>query len=169
MKKNFIAILMGSDSDLTVMQHAGDVFKSLQIPYEMKITSAHRTPARTIEYVEEAQRRGCAAFICGAGLAAHLAGVVAAHTVKPVIGVPLEAGGLNGLDALLSTVQMPGGIPVACVAIGKPGAQNAAYLCAEILGLQDEALSLRLQEMRRENAKKIAEKDAALSAKLAQA
>ena len=167
MKKSFVAILMGSDSDLSTMQHAAEIFKSLNIAYEMKITSAHRTPQRTLTYVEEAQNRGCAAFICGAGLAAHLAGVVAAHTIRPVIGVPLEAGGLNGLDALLSTVQMPGGIPVACVAIGKPGAQNAAYLCAQILALQDETLAKRLFEIRRENAEKIAEKDAALGAKLA--
>ncbi len=167
MKKPFIAILMGSESDLSTMQHAADIFQSLNIAFEMKITSAHRTPERTMHYVEEAQNRGCAAFICGAGLAAHFTGVVAAHTIRPVIGVPLEAGGLNGLDALLSTVQMPGGIPVACVAIGKPGAQNAAYLSAQILALQDEALAKRLLDLRRENAEKIAQRDAALSARLA--
>jgi 5-(carboxyamino)imidazole ribonucleotide mutase len=114
------------------------------LPFEVQITSAHRTPEATARYVKEADARGCGVFIAAAGLAAHLAGAVAANTLKPVIGVPMEGGPLNGMDALLSTVQMPGGVPVACVAIGKAGAKNAAYLAAQILGLSDAALTQRL-------------------------
>jgi 5-(carboxyamino)imidazole ribonucleotide mutase len=166
MAKPFVAILMGSDSDFPVMQITTEVLSSLEIPYEVKITSAHRTPEATLTYVKSAQERGCEVFICAAGLAAHLAGVVAAHTLKPVIGVPLEGGSLQGMDSLLSTVQMPGGIPVACVAIGKAGAQNAAFLSAQMLALKDSALFERLQRQRQTNAKKIAEKDAALQDKI---
>lgn len=119
MTKPFVAILMGSESDLSTMQAAGDIFKQLEIGHEIKITSAHRTPAATRQYVSDAESRGCQVFIAGAGLAAHLAGAVAAKTLKPVIGVPIDSGPLNGLDALLSTVQMPAGIPVATVAVGK--------------------------------------------------
>ena len=119
MNKPFVAILMGSESDLPIMQAGADILKHLKIDYEIKITSAHRTPAATQEYISNAESRGCQVFIAGAGLAAHLAGATAAHTTKPVIGVPIDAGPLQGLDSLLSTVQMPGGIPVATVAIGK--------------------------------------------------
>ena len=126
MSKPFVAVLMGSDSDLPVMQSTLEVLRSLEIPYEVKITSAHRTPDATHGYVKDADQRGCAVFIAAAGLAAHLAGAVSAATLKPVIGVPLDAGPLQGMDSLLSTVQMPGGIPVATVAVGKPGAKNAA-------------------------------------------
>ena len=129
----FVAILMGSDSDLPVMQSTVDVLKSFDIDYEVRITSAHRTPEDTRHYVSDADARGCAVFIAAAGMAAHLAGAVAAHTLRPVIGVPIDAGPLQGFDALLSTVQMPGGIPVAGVAIGKAGAKNAAYLAVQIL------------------------------------
>nr|VFJ43099.1 MAG: 5-(carboxyamino)imidazole ribonucleotide mutase [Candidatus Kentron sp. FM]VFJ43933.1 MAG: 5-(carboxyamino)imidazole ribonucleotide mutase [Candidatus Kentron sp. FM]VFK07337.1 MAG: 5-(carboxyamino)imidazole ribonucleotide mutase [Candidatus Kentron sp. FM] len=161
-QKNFVALLMGSDSDLPVLQGTRDVLDKLGIPFELKITSAHRTPEATHNYVREADERGCAVFIAAAGLAAHLAGAVAALTCKPVIGIPIDTGPLNGIDALLSTVQMPGGIPVATVAIGKAGAKNAAYLAAQIMGLSDPALADRLWEARRINAKEIQEKDAKL-------
>lgn len=144
MNNPFVAILMGSDSDRAVMEAAVTVLKDLEVPYEVRITSAHRTPEATARYVKEAEARGCGVFVAAAGLAAHLAGVVAAHTLKPVIGVPMEGGPLKGMDALLSTVQMPGGVPVACVAIGKAGAKNAAYLAAQMLGLSDPALAQRL-------------------------
>ena len=161
----FVAVLMGSDSDLSTMQSTLEVLDKFKISKEVKITSAHRTPARTHEYVKDAEARGCQVFIAAAGLAAHLAGTVAGLTTRPVIGVPIEAGPLNGMDSLLSTVQMPGGIPVACVAIGKAGAKNAAYLAAQILALNDEELSNRILDERAANAKSIAEKDAAVQGK----
>ncbi len=153
---------MGSDSDLPTMQATFDVLDQLEIPYEVRITSAHRTPDETRSYVTDAEARGCDVFIAAAGLAAHLAGAVAAHTLKPVLGVPLDAGSLKGMDALLSTVQMPGGIPVACLAIGKPGAKNAAYLAAQILSLKDTALAARIREERTANGKAVVEKNNAL-------
>ena len=162
MSSMFVAILMGSDSDLPVMQTTLDVLKSLGVKYEVKISSAHRTPEATKNYILDAEARGCQVFICAAGLAAHLAGNVAAHTVKPVIGVPMDGGPLNGMDALLSTVQMPGGVPVATVAIGKAGAKNAGYLAAQILSLSDTALANRLKDERAKNAADILAKDAAL-------
>lgn len=161
MSTPFIAILMGSDSDLPVMQAAMDTLRKLDVPFEVKITSAHRTPAMTHDYVKSADARNCTAFICAAGMAAHLAGAVAAATTKPVIGVPIDAS-LNGLDALLSTVQMPGGIPVATVAIGKAGAKNAAYLACQILAVKDDALAQRLIEERQANADAVIAKDAEL-------
>lgn len=159
MNKQFVAIIMGSDSDLPVMQNTIDVLKKLQIPYEVKIGSAHRTPHVIQSYVHDAQSRGCAVFIAAAGLAAHLAGTIAAHTTKPVIGVPMDAGSLKGLDALLSTVQMPGGIPVACVAIGEPGAKNAGYLAAQILAITQTHLDEKLKAERESNAAKILAKN----------
>jgi 5-(carboxyamino)imidazole ribonucleotide mutase len=144
------------------MRSALDVLDSFGIPYEVNIKSAHRTPDETREYVRDADQRGCAVFIAGAGLAAHLAGAVAAQTIKPVIGVPMDVGPLNGLDALLSTVQMPGGIPVSCVAIGKAGAKNAAYLAAQILALNDDTLSAEVRSERAVNSRAVLEKDAAL-------
>ena len=159
MSEPFVAILMGSENDLPVMQAGADVLKQLGINYEIKVTSAHRTPTATQQYIGDAVERGCQVFICGAGLAAHLAGATAAHTTKPVIGVPIDAGPLQGLDSLLSTVQMPGGIPVATVAIGKAGAKNAGYLAAQILGLHDGTLAETLRAERRANAEKIIEKD----------
>lgn len=161
----FVAVLMGSDSDLPVVEAAFEVFRKLGIRFEAKVTSAHRTPQATHDYVKSADQRGCGIFICAAGMAAHLAGAVAANTVKPVIGIPID-GSLDGLDALLSTVQMPGGIPVATVAIGKAGAKNAAYLAAQILALADTGLAARLQQDRADNARAVMEKDAALQAKL---
>lgn len=162
MSKPFVAILMGSESDLTIMQAAGDILSQLQIDYEIKITSAHRTPAITQQYISDAEARGCQVFISGAGLAAHLAGATAAHTTRPVIGVPIDAGPLNGFDALLSTVQMPAGIPVATVAIGKTGAKNAAYLAAQIMSLGDAALAERVQAERQANSEKVQSQDKAL-------
>lgn len=165
MSKPFVAILMGSDSDLPVMEAAFDVLKKLGIAFEAKVTSAHRTPKVTHEYVKDADQRGCAVFICAAGMAAHLAGAVAATTLKPVVGVPIKSS-LDGLDALLSTVQMPAGIPVATVAIGKAGAKNAAYLAAQIMGVGDAQLHQKLIEEREAAAQVVIEKDAALQAQL---
>jgi 5-(carboxyamino)imidazole ribonucleotide mutase len=166
MKKSFVAILVGSDSDLPTMQSTIEILNKFAIPYEVKIASAHRTPVMTQNYIHDAQARGCAIFIAAAGLAAHLAGAVAAHTVKPVIGVPMDAGSLNGLDSLLSTVQMPGGIPVACVAIGKPGAKNAGYLAAQMLAITDENLAAKLQNEREATVATIQKKNAELESSL---
>lgn len=167
MSKPFVAILMGSDSDLPVMQGTIDVLKSFDITFEVKVTSAHRTPAATHAYVTDAESRGCKVFICAAGLAAHLAGAVAGITTRPIIGVPIDCGPLQGHDALLSTVMMPAGVPVATVAIGSAGAKNAAYLAAQILAVADDSLALRVKEDRAENAKAVLAKDAALQIKLA--
>lgn len=165
MSKPFVAILMGSDSDLPTMEASFDVLKKFGIRFEVKITSAHRTPAATHAYVTDADQRGCGAFICAAGMAAHLAGAVAAATLKPVIGVPINAS-LDGLDALLSTVQMPAGIPVATVAIGKAGAKNAAYLAGQILATADADLAASLIAERQANAEAVIAKDAELQQRL---
>ena len=151
----FISILMGSKSDYEIMREAVKVLEKFQIPYELIITSAHRTPDRTHSYVKEAEARGAKVFICGAGMAAHLAGVVASLTTRPVIGVPMPTGMMDGLDALLSTVQMPGGMPVATVAVGKAGAKNAAYLALQILANSDDELKAKLEEDRIAGAKKV--------------
>lgn len=166
MSTPFVAILMGSDSDLSKVEVAAEVLKKLGVRVEMKVTSAHRTPAATHAYVTDADKRGCAVFICAAGMAAHLAGAVSALTVKPVIGIPIDAGPLDGIDALLSTVMMPAGIPVATVAIGKAGAKNAGYLAAQIIALGDAALAQRLRDDREENARAVQAKDAELQARL---
>ncbi len=165
MTKPFVAVLMGSDSDLPVLEACFAVLKSLDIPFEARITSAHRTPAVTQQYVVDADQRGCGVFIAAAGMAAHLAGAVAANTVKPVIGIPVNAS-LDGLDALLSTVQMPAGIPVAAVAIGKAGAKNAACLAAQMLALSDRQLAKRLRNDRAASAAAVLEKNAALQKQL---
>ena len=157
----FIAIVMGSDSDLPVMENCFTILRSFDIPFEARITSAHRTPEITKDYVKDAEARGCVVFIAAAGMAAHLAGAVSAATVKPVIGVPINAS-LDGLDALLSTVQMPAGIPVATVAIGKAGAKNAAYLAAQILSVAQPEIAQKLRDERQANAQAIVAKDAAL-------
>jgi 5-(carboxyamino)imidazole ribonucleotide mutase len=167
MSQPFVAVLMGSDSDLPVLQSTFDVLKALEIPFEAKITSAHRTPKVTHEYVTDADARGCSVFICAAGLAAHLAGAVSAATLKPVIGIPLDAGPLQGMDALLSTVMMPGGIPVATVAVGKAGAKNAAYLAAQILALSDAKVAQRIRKEREANSQGVVAKDAKLQSDLA--
>jgi 5-(carboxyamino)imidazole ribonucleotide mutase len=158
---------MGSDSDLPVMQNTIEILKSFSITFEVKVTSAHRTPAATHAYVTDAENRGCKVFICAAGLAAHLAGAVAGITTRPIIGVPIDCGPLNGQDALLSTVMMPAGVPVATVAIGSAGAKNAAYLAAQILAVADDELAKRVKENRAENAQAVIAKDAALQLKLA--
>lgn len=162
----FVAVLMGSDSDLPVMQATLDILTKLEISHEVKITSAHRTPAATHAFVKDAEERGCIVFIAAAGLAAHLAGTVAGLTLKPVIGIPLDAGPLQGMDSLLSTVQMPGGIPVATVAIGKAGAKNAAYLAAQVMAVCDTELAKRLRAEREENARAVQAKDVELQRKL---
>ena len=152
-------------SQIATMQSTVEILEKFGIVCEVKIASAHRTPEVTHAYVKEADTRGCAVFIAAAGLAAHLAGTVAALTTKPVIGVPMDSGPLSGLDALLSTVQMPGGIPVACVALGKHGAKNAGYLAAQILALNDAALAKRLLAEREANAAEIQAKDRELQQK----
>lgn len=162
MVNTFVAILMGSDSDFPKVEAAVDVLKKFNIPIEVRVHSAHRTPDITHTYVKDADARGCAVFICCAGMAAHLAGVVASLTVKPVIGVPIDAGPLDGLDALMSTVQMPGGIPVATVAIGKAGAKNAGYLATQIIASNNPELREQLISERKANAEVILEKNAAL-------
>ena len=166
MSNPFVAILMGSDSDFPVMQTTLDVLKSFDIRYEVKVTSAHRTPAATHAYVTDAEARGCKVFICAAGLAAHLAGAVAGITTRPVIGVPIDGGPLKGMDALLSTVQMPGGVPVATVAIGKAGAKIAGYLAAQMLAVADAELAEKVRAERQKNAEEVIAKDAALQAQL---
>jgi phosphoribosylamine--glycine ligase len=150
-----VLILMGSDSDAPVMQPAVDILRQLGIPCEMTVASAHRSPARVQALLQAAPGRGVKVFIVGAGAAAHLAGMVAAHTTRPVIGVPIDSSALKGLDALLSTVQMPPGVPVATVSIGKPGATNAAVLAAQMLALGDTALAVRLQHYKDELAEKV--------------
>jgi phosphoribosylamine---glycine ligase len=157
-----VLILMGSDSDAPVMQGAADVLGEFGISNEMTVASAHRSPERVMRLVREAPARGVKVFIVGAGAAAHLAGVVAAHSTRPVIGVPIDSSALKGLDALLSTVQMPPGVPVATVSIGKPGATNAGVLAAQILGLADESIAKKLDEYKR----KLADKVEAAAAKL---
>jgi 5-(carboxyamino)imidazole ribonucleotide mutase len=154
-----VGILMGSDSDLPTMGEAAKVLREFDIPFEIHVSSAHRTPDRVIRFARDAEKRGLRVLIAGAGGAAHLAGVTAAHTLLPVIGVPMEGGALHGLDALLSTVQMPGGIPVATVAIGKPGARNAGLLAVQILALTDPWLRRNLLASRRRMSAQVAEKD----------
>jgi len=141
-----VAVLMGSDSDLPVMEKAVEALRELGIPFEVKVISAHRLPEKVVEYAKGARARGLEAIIAGAGLAAHLAGAVAAHTTIPVIGVPLKSGALSGVDALYATVQMPPGVPVATVAVD--GARNAAILAGEILSIKDPAIAARLEEQR---------------------
>jgi phosphoribosylaminoimidazole carboxylase PurE protein len=150
-----VLILMGSDSDAPIMQAAVDVLRDLGISSEMTVASAHRSPERVMRLVREAPARGVKLFIVGAGAAAHLGGVVAAHTTKPVIGVPIDSSALKGLDALLSTVQMPPGVPVATVSIGKPGATNAGILAAQIIGVGDPAVAKRLDEHKKKMAEKV--------------
>ena len=156
-----VAVLMGSDSDLPVMRGACDVLASFGVPFEVHVMSAHRSPDRVAMFVEDAPERGVRVFVCGAGMAAHLAGVVAAHTALPVIGVPLASGNLGGTDALYATVQMPPGVPVATVAIG--GAKNAGHLAVRILALSDAALADRLETFRRSMDDETAARDARLA------
>ncbi len=159
-----VMILIGSKNDWDVMREAGAELDSLGIGWQAHVASAHRSLPRTLELVREAEAKGVRVFVCGAGMAAHLAGVVAAATVRPVIGVPLAGGVAGGLDALLSTVEMPGGVPVATVAVGKAGARNAAVLAAEILALSDPELEARLRQARADQAAAVAAADAELAA-----
>lgn len=162
MKK--VAVIMGSDSDWPVVKAACTQLKELGIPCEAHILSAHRTPAAAANFARSARQEGFGVLICAAGMAAHLAGAFAANSTLPVIGIPMKGGAMDGLDALLATVQMPSGIPVATVALG--GAKNAAVLAAQILAVSDEALAARLDTMRADMAARIAEKEAALQAEL---
>lgn len=162
-----VLILMGSDSDWEVMAGARDALAELGVPCAVHVSSAHRTPERTQRLVEEAEKKGVGVIICGAGVAAHLAGVVASLTTLPVIGVPLIGGSpLQGMDALLSTVQMPAGVPVATVAIGKAGAKNAGYLASRILALSDPELAARLRDFVAGMARAVEEKDRKLQEKI---
>jgi 5-(carboxyamino)imidazole ribonucleotide mutase len=156
--KPSVAILMGSDSDAEYLKPCGEVLKTLGVSYVVRVLSAHRTPKDTVEFVEQADRGGVKVFICAAGGAAHLAGVVAAHTDRPVIGIPVDTSSLKGLDSLLSTVQMPAGTPVATVAIGPGGVRNAAFLAARILALSDPKLRKALASYREANRKKVLSK-----------
>ncbi len=157
-KKVLVSVVMGSDSDLPVLREAMAVLKEFDIPYEAVLTSAHRSPERTATFAKGASGRGIKVIIVGAGAAAHLAGVIASQTVLPVIGIPIEATSLAGLDALLATVQMPAGIPVASMAIGKAGARNAALMAARILALDDRALRKRLDAYSKKMARDIEKK-----------
>ena len=147
-----VGIVMGSDSDLPVMEKAAEILRKFDVPFEMTVASAHRTPARAAEFASTARQRGIRVIIAGAGHAAHLAGAMAAQSTLPVIGVPIDSSAFQGLDALLSTVQMPPGIPVATVAVGKPGATNAGLLAVQILAVADSDLAGRLDDHRREMA-----------------
>jgi len=150
-----VLIVMGSDSDLPVMEGAEEMLGKLKIPYETTIASAHRTPERAVRLASQAEKKGIEAIIAGAGMAAHLAGVLAAHTVLPVIGVPINSSPLNGLDALLSTVQMPPGVPVAAMSIGKAGARNAAIFSAQIIARKDPKVAKRLRDLRKKLAEEV--------------
>lgn len=156
--KPSVAIIMGSDSDAPFLKPCGEVLKELGIPYTVRVLSAHRTPDETVRFVKSAKPRGIRVIIAAAGGAAHLAGVAAAHTMLPVIGIPVETSSLKGLDSLLSTVQMPSGTPVATVAVGPGGVKNAAFLAARILALGDAQLGKKLKRCKKESKKKIMEK-----------
>jgi 5-(carboxyamino)imidazole ribonucleotide mutase len=153
-----VSIVMGSDSDLEIMNEAAKALEDFSIPYEIDVTSAHRSPARTTEFARNAASRGIKVIIAGAGGAAHLAGVIAAETTLPVIGVPIPSTPLNGLDSLLAIVQMPAGIPVATTAIGKAGATNAGILAAQIIGLSNTAVGAKLNQLKEKLAKSVEEK-----------
>lgn len=150
-----VAVMMGSKSDWETMRHAAETLERFGVPCECRVLSAHRTPAETVEYASQAETRGIEVIIAAAGGAAHLAGVVAAHTLVPVLGVPIESASLKGLDSLLSMAQMPGGIPVGTLAIGKPGAVNAALLAVAILALRRPDLKEKLRDFRKEQAVKV--------------
>ena len=144
----FVSIIMGSKSDYEIMKNCADTLEKFNVRYELIISSAHRSPDRTKKYIKDAEEKGAKVFIAAAGMAAHLAGVLSSKTVKPIVGVPMSASALSGIDALLSTVQMPAGMPVATVAIGKAGAINSAYLAMQILALDNEELAVKLKEDR---------------------
>ena len=152
---NFVSIIMGSKSDYEIMSHCAKTLENFGVKYELIISSAHRSPDRTKQYIKEAEEKGAKVFIAAAGMAAHLAGAVAATTTKPVIGVPMKGGAMDGMDAMLSTVQMPAGMPVATVALGKAGAVNSAYLAMQILAITDKELAIKLKEDRVVKEKKV--------------
>jgi phosphoribosylaminoimidazole carboxylase PurE protein len=158
MSKPVVSIVMGSDSDLEIMREAGKALDEFGIAYEIDVTSAHRSPDRSADFAKKAAERGIKVIIAGAGGAAHLAGVIAAHTILPVIGVPIPSTSLNGMDSLLSTVQMPAGIPVATVAIGKPGATNAGILAAQMIALSDESIAKKMHAHKEKLARGVEEK-----------
>lgn len=166
MQTKKVAILMGSDSDWPVVKAAAAELKRLGIPCEAYILSAHRTPAQAAAFAQQARSQGFGVLVCAAGMAAHLAGAIAANTTLPVIGIPMKGGAMDGLDALLATVQMPSGIPVAAVALN--GAKNAAILAAQMLAITDEALARKLEQDRQNMAEQIAKKEQALQQELAQ-
>ena len=161
-KKPLVSIVMGSDSDLEIMREAGKALEEFGIPYEIDVTSAHRSPARTAKYAREAAGRGIKVIIAGAGGAAHLAGVIAAESTLPVLGVPIPSSALQGMDALLATVQMPAGIPVGTLAIGKAGATNAGILAAQILATSDPTIAKKMHAHKEKLAKGVEEKSAKL-------
>ena len=163
----FVSIIMGSKSDYDVVSEAAKVLEKFNVPYELLISSAHRSPKRTSEYVVAAEEKGAQVFIAAAGMAAHLAGAIAANTTRPVIGIPMAGSALSGVDALYSTVQMPGGMPVGTVAIGKAGAVNAAYLALQILALNDQNLDETLKADRAAKAKQVEEDSAKVEILLA--
>jgi phosphoribosylaminoimidazole carboxylase PurE protein len=166
MGKPQVSIVMGSDSDLEIMREAGKVLEEFGIEYEIDVTSAHRSPDRTADFARKAASQGIRVIIAGAGGAAHLAGVIAAHTTLPVIGVPIPSTSLQGMDSLLATVQMPAGIPVATVAIGKPGATNAGILAAQVIGLSDAAIAKKLDAYKEKLARGVEEKSKKLKSSM---
>ncbi len=152
-----VAIFIGSDSDYEIVKDALDILKDFGVSHSLEVTSAHRSPDRTLKLVKRAEEQGAEVFVAAAGKAAHLAGVVAAHTTRPVIGIPVESGGLGGLDALLSTAQMPKGVPVATMGTGKTGASNAALLAVQIIGLKDKAVAAKLKDHKKKMASQVEE------------
>jgi len=151
----FVSIIMGSKSDYEIMKNCSNTLEEFGVQYELIISSAHRSPQRTKDYIKEAEAKGAKVFIAAAGMAAHLAGALAASTTKPVIGVPMKGGAMDGMDAMLSTVQMPAGMPVATVALGRAGAVNAAYLAMQILAITDKELAIKMTEDRIVKEKKV--------------
>lgn len=161
-RNSLVAVIMGSDSDLPTMKESTKVLSEFGLPFEVKVLSAHRSPELVQKYVKSADKKGIKVIIAGAGAAAHLAGVIASHTALPVIGVPMETSHLKGIDSLFSTVQMPSGVPVACMSIGKSGAKNAAILAVEILALNDSRLSNKLKDFKASLVKSVEKKNKAL-------
>lgn len=167
MANPLVSLLMGSDSDLPTVQEACNVLRGLGVPFEVRVLSAHRCPEDLVAYVKQADGRGVRVFIAAAGGAAHLAGVVAAHTIRPVLGIPIQSSALNGLDSLLSIVQMPGGVPVGTMAIGNAGARNAGLFAAQILALGDATLAEKLRRQRTEQIEQVRQKDQRVQAQFA--
>jgi len=165
-QKPVIGIVMGSDSDFPIMEETVKALKSFDIPHEVRVISAHRAPAQVMEYARTAEKRGLKVIIAGAGGAAHLAGIIAAETTLPVIGVPIESSPLHGIDALLSTAQMPGGVPVATMAVGKAGAKNAAIFSAQILSIYDGELNGKLKKFKASLEQEVTAKDRAIAERL---